>query len=48
MSVSCRIWVNEERTVLVTMWDSGVVTVATRESSAHVWGPPIDVVEEKT
>lgn len=38
--------VNEERTVLVTIWDSGTVTVATREETADVWGPPVVVREE--
>lgn len=36
-----RLWVNGERTVLVTMWDDGTVTVANRETPAHTWGPPV-------
>jgi hypothetical protein len=43
-----RLWVNAERTVMIEMWDSGTVTVATRESSSHTCGPPITVTEEAT
>ena len=44
-----RIWVNEERTMLVTIWeDDGIVEVATRETPAHTWGPPVYLREEKT
>jgi len=42
-----RLWVNEARTVLVTMWKSGVVEVARRETPAHTWGPPVICDEEK-
>ena len=31
---------NRERTVLVCIWPSGKRTVATRQTSAHTWGPP--------
>jgi hypothetical protein len=41
-----RLWVNAERTVLVRLWPSGVVEVATRPSSEHTWGPPIELAEE--
>lgn len=41
-----RLFVNEQRTVLVWLWDSGAVHVATREDSSHVWGPPIVLKEE--
>lgn len=47
MARDYRLWVNEARTVLVTLWSSGVMTVATRETPAHTWGPPVTVVEEK-
>lgn len=40
------ILVNEERTVLVTIWDGGPTTVATREDSSHIWGPPTTVEKE--
>jgi hypothetical protein len=43
-----RLWVNEQRTVMVHLWENGVVHVATRESPAHTWGPPITMTEEKT
>jgi hypothetical protein len=43
-----RLWVNAERTVLVRLWASGKVEVATRETPAHTWGPPIYLDEEKT
>ena len=39
-------WVNSDRTVLVTRYDSGLMTVALREDSGAVWGPPITVREE--
>lgn len=39
--MSERLWVNDERTVLVTQWESGSVTVARRETPAHTWGPPV-------
>jgi len=42
-----RVWVNEERTVLVTVWPDGTVTVARREAPDHVWGPPVYLVEER-
>lgn len=43
-----RLWVNESRTVLVRFWKSGTVEVATRETPAHTWGPPIVCDEEQT
>ena len=43
-----RLWVNDQRTVMIEMWESGEVTVATRESPSHTWGPPITMSEEKT
>lgn len=47
-----RLWVNAERTVLVRLWQSGVVgqpgvvEVCRRESPDHVWGPPVTLHEE--
>jgi hypothetical protein len=41
-----RLWVNEARTVLVTLWKSGTVEVATREAPDHTWGPPVRCDEE--
>lgn len=46
MKKNYRLWVNEQRTVLVTLWDSGLMTVATRENDWRTWGPPIPVIEE--
>jgi hypothetical protein len=43
-----KLWVNDEKTVLVRMWDSGNVEVCLRDDPSHVWKPPIYVVEEKT
>lgn len=45
--MSYRLWVNEERTVLVRMWEDGKVEVATREHPSHTWGPPVMLVEER-
>lgn len=42
-----RLWVNEARTVLVRMWSDGTVEVSVRETSAHTWGPPIAMIQEK-
>jgi hypothetical protein len=41
-----RVWVNEERTVFVRMWNNGTVEVATREHKSHTWGPPEYLKEE--
>jgi hypothetical protein len=41
-----RLWVNEERTVLVRFWASGVVEVATRAHPEETWGPPVYLYEE--
>jgi hypothetical protein len=42
------IYVNEERTVLVSIWANGnLVTVATRDHPSHTWGPPVYLQEEK-
>jgi hypothetical protein len=43
-----RLWVNEERTVLLRIWASGQVEVATRDSPEHTWGPPVHLEEEDT
>jgi hypothetical protein len=41
-----RLFVNDERTVLVRIWDEGA-EIATRESPEHTWGPPVYLTEEK-
>ncbi len=43
-----RLWVNDERTVLVRLWATGTVEVATREHPGQTWGPPKYLEEEKT
>ena len=40
------LWVNQERTVFVRMWESGNVEVAMRESPWHTWGPPVYLTKE--
>jgi hypothetical protein len=42
-----RLWVNESRTVMVRLWGSGTVEVATRKDPSHTWGPPVYLEEEK-
>ena len=42
-----RLWVNDQRTVMIEMWDNGTVTVATRDHPSHTWGPPVTLNEEK-
>jgi hypothetical protein len=41
-----RLWVNEARTVLVRMWETGLMEVCFREQAGDIWGPAIRVVEE--
>lgn len=41
-----QLWVNGDSTVLVRLWNSGTVEVSTRETAAHIWGPPIVCHEE--
>jgi hypothetical protein len=41
-----RLWVNADRTVLVVLWDTGVMETAVRETSDHIWGPPMRMTEE--
>jgi hypothetical protein len=42
-----RLFVNDERTVLVRIWVDGRVEVCTREDSDGIWGPPVLVEEER-
>jgi hypothetical protein len=44
---SYRLWVNDERTILVTLWPDGKVEVATRLTSSDIWGPPVYLTEER-
>jgi hypothetical protein len=41
-----RLWINDERTVLVRLWSDGTMEVATREDPSYVWGPPTYVNEK--
>ena len=42
-----RLWVNDTRTVLVRLWDTGRIEVATRPDRNATWGPPTWLAEEK-
>ena len=42
----CRLFVNRDRTILVTLWPEGGVQIATRDERDHLWGPPVDLREE--
>jgi hypothetical protein len=41
-----RLLVNKERTVLVRMWDTGLIEVSTRPEEGDTWGPPVEVKEQ--
>jgi hypothetical protein len=41
-----RLFINDERTVLLRIWPDGATEIATREDSSHTWGPPVVVREE--
>jgi hypothetical protein len=47
MAGEYRIWVNDNRTMFVRMWEDGSVEVATRDNSYETWGPPTVLTEEK-
>ncbi len=36
-----RLWVNDDSTVLVHLWEDGKMEVATRPQSQYTWGPPV-------
>ncbi len=40
------LYVNEARTVLVRIWESGTVEVAFRPSPDETWGPPVYLERE--
>ena len=42
-----RVYVNDDRTVLVRMWASGEIEVARREFPGDIWGAPQVLKEEK-
>jgi hypothetical protein len=41
-----RLWVNQDRTVFVRLWDDGTMEVATRDDPGDTWGPPVELKEE--
>jgi hypothetical protein len=41
-----RLFVNDERTILVRIWPDGQAETATREDPSHTWGPPVALSEE--
>lgn len=41
-----KLWVNEDRTVLVREYDDGTMEVATRDDADAIWGPPVRVARE--
>jgi hypothetical protein len=41
-----RLFVNEARTVLVRVWETGMVEVLIRREAGDRWGPPIKVAEQ--
>lgn len=41
-----KLYVNEERTVLVRIWFDGTIEVCTRATPEHTWGPPTELHEE--
>jgi hypothetical protein len=43
-----RLWVNKDRTILITFWADGLMEVAVRADSDAIWGPPVTMQEEKT
>ena len=42
-----RLYVNETRTVMVRVWDDGIMEVATREDPGMTWGPPVRLREQR-
>lgn len=42
-----RLWVNDERTLLVRVWEDGTCEVARRDDGVETWGPPTLLTEEK-
>lgn len=43
-----KLYLNEEETIAVTVWENGEVTIATREDRDDVWGPPIRLTEKQS
>jgi hypothetical protein len=48
MPETYRLWINDERTVLVRLWvATEMLEVATRETPDHTWGPPVYLKPEE-
>jgi hypothetical protein len=41
-----RLWINKDRTVLVRLWTSGRMEVATRDEPWDTWRAPVKLKEE--
>jgi hypothetical protein len=41
------LYVNADSTVLVRIWEDGRVEVSTRSDPGAIWGPPIQVIQER-
>jgi hypothetical protein len=41
-----KVWLNSDRTVLLTIWDNGEVEIAVRDRPGETWGPPIRMEEQ--
>ena len=48
MSADYRLFVNDERTVLVRIWTDDKVEVALRLAPDRIWSPPVTVKEDKS
>lgn len=44
--MSYRLWVNDDSTILVRLWETGNLEVATRDERGDTWGPPVFMAEE--
>jgi hypothetical protein len=44
--VTYRIYINEDRTILVRVWADRTMTISMRESKKHIWGPEIPLFAE--
>lgn len=42
-----QLWVNDDRTVFVRLWEDGSMEVATRDDASCTWGPPVLLTAEK-
>ena len=46
-TMNYRLFVSDDRTVLVRLWEDGEVEASLRPADAPIWGPPIQMHEEK-